>query len=940
MVNFSLTLPLIHQNKHMGHYDFQNIEQKWQAYWKENRTFAVPKTSDKPKYYALDMFPYPSGAGLHVGHPLGYTATDIVSRYKRLKGFNVLHPMGFDAFGLPAEQYAIETGTHPAVTTDKNIKKFTEQLNMLGLSHDPDSRFRTSDPDYYKWTQWIFLKLFNAWFDKNEGKSRPISHLIDQLSYHGTEGLNAHTSFEGSLTAKEWFEMSKEDQHKHLMEYRLMYISEAVVNWCPALGTVLANDEVVNGVSERGGHPVERKPMRQWSMRMTAYADRLLDGLNTIDWPNPIKEMQRNWIGRSEGANFSFEVEGSDHKIEVFSTRPDTTFGATFMVLAPEHPLIDELTKPEFKEEMDAYVEQAINKTELERMTGVKTITGVQTGAFAINPFNGEKVPIWTSDYVLWGYGTGAIMAVPAHDQRDYDFAKHFNIPIIPVYEGGNIEEEAYAAKDGVAINSDFLNGLKADDAIKRAIKELEDRGLGTGTVNYRLRDPNYSRQRYWGEPIPIKLKNGVPYAIKKKKLPLELPKVKSYKPTGTGESPLASNHKWVQMDNGFERETHTMPGYAGSSWYFLRYADPKNFEAFADQDIAKYWMNVDLYIGGAEHAVGHLLYSRFWNQVLFDLGMAPTPEPFQKLINQGMIQGRSLLVHRVKGENTFVSNGLKKDYDTDPIHIPVQYGDASDNVDLEKLKAWKDEFADAKFVLEDDKLVGGWAIEKMSKRWHNAVSPEDMCKEYGADTFRLYLMFLGPLEDSKPFIVNGIEGVVKFLRRSWALFTDDENNLNISDEAPTDAELKLLYQTVKKVGEDIEKLSLNTAVPQFMIFVNEMTKNKCRKRALLEPFIVLLSTYAPHFAEEVWQMLGHTGTILDAEWPTYEEKYLVENEVQYPIQFNGKVRAKLSVAAGLSKDEIQAIVLENEEVKAQLEGKNLIKVIVVPGRIVNLVVK
>ena len=922
----------------MGHYDFQNIEQKWQANWKENRSYAVPKNSDKPKFYALDMFPYPSGAGLHVGHPLGYTATDIVTRYKRLKGFNVLHPMGFDAFGLPAEQYAIETGTHPAVTTEKNILRFTEQLEMLGLSHDPDSRFRTCDPEYYKWTQWIFLKLFNAWYDKDQDKARPIEGLIAHLEKQGTEGLNAHTDFEGTLSSADWKGMSEEDQQKHLLEYRLMYISEAVVNWCPALGTVLANDEVVNGVSERGGHPVERRPMRQWSMRMTAYSDRLLNGLDTLDWPHPITEMQRNWIGRSEGANFFFEVANSDQKIEVFTTRPDTTFGATFMVLAPEHPLVSEITTSDQQGEVEAYIEMATNKTELERMTGVKNITGAHTGAYAINPFTGKQIPIWISEYVLWGYGTGAIMAVPAHDQRDYDFAKHFGIEIIPVYEGGDISEAAFEAKDGTAINSDFLNGMKGHEAIPRAIEELEKRGLGHGTVNFRLRDPNYSRQRYWGEPIPIKLKNGIPYALDESELPLTLPEVESYTPTGTGESPLAKVTDWVQLPDGFERETHTMPGYAGSSWYFLRYLDPFNEDKFVDGSRAEYWMNVDLYIGGAEHAVGHLLYSRFWNKVLFDLGLAPTDEPFQKLINQGMIQGRSLLIHRVQGENKFVSHGLADDYETDLIHIPVQLGDPADAVDLDQLKNWKEEFAQAEYVREGDKFVATWAIEKMGKRYHNAVNPEDMCQQYGADTFRLYLMFLGPLEDSKPFILNGIEGVVKFLKKVWALLTDDENNLAVTDEALTPAELKLLHGTIKKVGSDIERLSLNTTVAQFMIFANDLTKNRSPKRALLEPFIILLSPYAPHFAEEAWQLLGHETSILDAAWPEYDEKYLVEDSYEYPVQVNGKLRAKVSVALGLSKDEIQEIVLNDEEVKALIGDKALRKVIVVPGRIVNLV--
>ncbi|MCL4105591.1 UNVERIFIED_CONTAM: hypothetical protein GTU68_057466 [Idotea baltica] len=852
----------------MVHYDYKSIEAKWQAYWKSNQTFAAEPVSDKPKYYVLDMFPYPSGAGLHVGHPLGYIATDIVARYRLHKGYNVLHPMGFDAFGLPAEQYAIETGQHPASTTETNIGIFLEQLGRIGLAYDPDSMtMKTCDPGYYKWTQWIFLKIF-----------------------HSCLAYNAYTE----------------------------------VNWCPALGTVLANDEVVNGVSERGGHPVVRKPMRQWAFRMRAYADRLLDGLNMVDWPQPIKEQQRNWIGRSEGANFAFALEGHEATIEVFTTRPDTIFGATYMVLAPEHPMIETLVTDERRDDVMEYVEWAKNRTEVERQQE-KKISGKFTGAYAKHPFiEGKLMPIWTADYVLWGYGTGAIMAVPAGDGRDYAFANHFDLEIPNIFAGVDISEEAYESKTGTLANSDFLNGLTVEEALPKAIQALEEKGIGTGTVNYRLRDPNFSRQRYWGEPFPILYKEDVPYALEESELPLELPKVETYQPSGDGQGPLANITDWVEPAGGGLRETNTMPGYAGSSWYFLRYFDVNNTEAFTDPDKEKYWMNVDLYIGGSEHAVGHLMYARLWTKVLSDLGHISFDEPFQKLVNQGMIQGRSSLVYRVRDTHTFVSKGL--------------IVDREDYLDIDKLRGWRDEFSKAEFITEDGKFLTDWQVEKMSKRYHNVVNPDQICDEYGADTLRLYEMFLGPLEDAKPWSMQGIEGANRFLRKAWNLFFDRDGNLNLSDEEPNKDELRVLHQTIGKVEADIDALSFNTSVAQFMKFLNEIQKLKTNKRAILEPFIVLLSPFAPHFSEEIWQQLGHEGGIARTSWPEYIEAHTKVASVTYPVQINGKVRAKVDVPAEFSKEEVEKEVLGRDEVKALIGDKTLRKVIVVPGRIVNLV--
>lgn len=924
----------------MAQYDYKSIEAKWQAYWKSNQTFAAEPVSDKPKFYVLDMFPYPSGAGLHVGHPLGYIATDIVARYRLHKGYNVLHPMGFDAFGLPAEQYAIETGQHPASTTEANIGIFLEQLGRIGLAYDPDSMtMKTCDPGYYKWTQWIFLKIFHSWYNRETDKAETIETLTDRFATGGSAAVDAFHAFKGSFTADEWNAYSEKEKHIILQDYRLAYNAYTEVNWCPALGTVLANDEVVNGVSERGGHPVVRKPMRQWAFRMRAYADRLLAGLDKIDWPQPIKEQQRNWIGRSEGANFAFAVEGHDATIEVFTTRPDTVFGATYMVLAPEHPMVETLVTDERREELMEYVDWARNRTEVERQQE-KKISGKFTGAYVKHPFiEGKLMPIWTADYVLWGYGTGAIMAVPAGDGRDYAFANHFDLEIPNIFAGVDISEEAYESKAGTLANSDFLNGMTVKEALPKAIQALEEKEIGTGTVNYRLRDPNFSRQRYWGEPFPILYKEDVPYAIDESELPLELPKVETYQPSGDGQGPLANVTEWMNPEGGGLRESNTMPGYAGSSWYFLRYFDVNNTEAFTDPDKEKYWMNVDLYIGGSEHAVGHLMYSRLWTKVLSDLGHISFDEPFQKLVNQGMIQGRSSLVYRVRDTHTFVSKGLIDQYEAvDPIHIPISFVDREDYLDIDKLRAWREEFANAEFIAEDGKFLTDWQVEKMSKRYHNVVNPDQICDEYGADTLRLYEMFLGPLEDAKPWSMQGIEGANRFLRKAWNLFFDRDGNLNLSDDKPTKDELRVLHQTIGKVESDIDALSFNTSVAQFMKFLNEIQKLKTNKRAILEPFIILLSPFAPHFSEEVWQHLGHEGGIARTNWPEYIEAHTKVASVTYPVQINGKVRAKVEVPAEFSKEEVEKEVLARDEVKALIGDKTLRKVIVVPGRIVNLV--
>ncbi|WP_299760647.1 leucine--tRNA ligase [uncultured Pontibacter sp.] len=922
----------------MSEYNFKQIEKKWQQYWEENQTFKATATSDKPKYYALDMFPYPSGAGLHVGHPLGYIASDIVSRYKRLKGFNVLHPMGFDAFGLPAEQYAIQTGQHPAITTEQNIKRYVEQLKNIGFSFDWEREIRTSEPNYYKWTQWIFMQLFNSYYNYTSEKAEPIASLIEEFEQNGNAQVNAACDDETpAFTAGEWQAMNEQQQSEVLLKYRLTYVAEAVVNWCPAMGTVLANDEVVGGVSERGGYPVERKKMRQWMMRITAYAERLLQGLEDIDWPEPIKEMQRNWIGKSVGAELDFAVDGAEDKIKVFTTRIDTIFGASFVVLAPEHELVAQITTQEQREAVDAYVTVAKNRSERERMTDVKTVSGVFTGAYAINPISGDKVQIWIADYVLAGYGTGAVMAVPGHDSRDYAFAKHFSLPIKQVVEGGNIEEEAYSGKEGKIINSGFLNGLEVKEAIKAGIAKAEELGVGKGRTQFRMRDAVFSRQRYWGEPVPVYFKDGVPHLIKEEELPLELPKIDQYLPTETGEPPLGRAVDW-KYENEHEYELSTMPGWAGSSWYWYRYMDPQNDSAFADEDIVKYWRNVDLYIGGSEHATGHLLYSRFWNKFMFDLGLVVEQEPFKKLINQGMIQGRSNFVYRINGTNKYVSFGLKDQYETSQLHVDVNIVD-NDVLDLEAFKNWRPENADAEFILEDGKYVCGVEIEKMSKSKYNVVNPDDIVERQGADTLRMYEMFLGPLEQFKPWNTNGMDGVHKFLKKYWKLFFDKDGNLQVTDEAPTAEELKSLHKTIRKVEEDIERFSFNTSVSTFMICVNELSQLKCYKRAILEPLTVILSPYAPHITEELWQQLGHRESISYATFPKFEEKYLVENTFEYPVSVNGKMRAKLKFALDVPREEIEKAVLAEEQVTKFFEGKSPKKIIIVPNKIINVVV-
>jgi leucyl-tRNA synthetase len=925
----------------MGNYDFQAIEAKWQKFWKESRTFAIEHNTNKPKFYVLDMFPYPSGAGLHVGHPLGYIATDIVARYRKLAGFNVLHPMGFDAFGLPAEQYAMETGQHPAVTTEANIKTYKDQFERLGLAHEPDStNMETCDPNYYKWTQWIFLQIFHSWYNLAADKAEHIDTLTAHFAKQGTEGLKAVNDFEGSFTAAEWNAFSEVKQYEVTLHYRMAYIAFTEVNWCPGLGTVLANDEVINGVSERGGFPVERKPMRQWAFRMRAYADRLLAGLNDLQWSDSIKEQQRNWIGRSEGANFHFEIEGHSERLEVFSTRPDTIFGASFMVLAPEHPLVEQLVTADRRDDVLEYATWAKNRSEVERQQE-KKITGKFTGAYAKHPFvEGRLIPIWTADYVLWGYGTGAIMAVPAGDSRDYAFAKQFDLPILPIIDGVDISEEAYEAKEGKFINSDFLNGLEIKEALRKAIDAIEAKGIGKARINFRLRDPNFSRQRYWGEPFPIVFRDGLPYALPESELPVTLPKVDRYEPGEEGEGPLANVKDWMQHPDGGLRESNTMPGYAGSSWYFLRYFDVNNDGTFSAKDKEAYWMNVDLYIGGSEHAVGHLLYSRYWTKVLFDLGHISHDEPFQKLVNIGMIQGRSSLMYRLRGTETYLSAGLIEGKEVDPIHVDVNIVE-NDILDLERVRTSRgDTYAESEFITEaDGTFKCGTQIEKMSKRYYNVVNPNDVCARYGADTLRLYEMFLGPLEDAKPWNTHGIEGSFRFLRKVWNLFTNEENQLIVTDAAPNADELRVLHQTILKVQEDIQNLSFNTTVAQYMKFVNEAQRLKTSSRTVLEQFLVVLSPFAPHICEELWQMLGHADSIATAPWPVYDEKHVAVSSIEYPIQVNGKLRGKISVGAELSREEVEKVVMASEEVATILAGSVPKKVIVVPGRIVNLVV-
>lgn len=921
-------------------YNFRDTEKFWQKYWADKKTFRAENNSSKPKYYVLDMFPYPSGAGLHVGHPLGYIASDIYARYKRLKGFNVLHPMGYDSFGLPAEQYAIQTGQHPAITTDANISRYREQLDKIGFSFDWNREVRTSDPNYYRWTQWIFIQLFNSWYNPETNKTESIDKLIQKFSSENTEH---HISGK----TKKWNELNEKEKADVLMDYRIAYLGEAYVNWCPALGTVLANDEVKDGVSERGGYPVERKLMKQWSMRITAYADRLLNDLEKIDWSDSIKEAQRNWIGKSEGASLEFKIENSDDTIEVFTTRPDTVFGISFLTLAPEHELAEKITTSEKKPDVDAYIAKAKNRSERERQAEVNTVSGVFTGSYAIHPFTGEKIPVWVGDYVLAGYGTGAVMAVPAHDERDFRFASFYHLPIKQVIvptEEHDFSKTSWDEKEGTLINSSFLDGLEVKAAIKKCIAEIEKRNLGKGKINYRLRDAVFGRQRYWGEPIPVYYKNGIAHTLPENKLPLHLPAIDKFLPTEEGEPPLARSDKWFWNEEtqsvdtkGFPIETTTMPGWAGSSWYYLRYMDAHNEKVFASADALNYWQNVDLYIGGSEHATGHLLYVRFWTKALKDLGYIHVEEPAKKLINQGMIQGRSSLVYRIKNTNKFVSFGLKEKYETTPVHVDVNFV-ANDELNIESFKAWRDDFKNAEFILEDGKYLCGNEIEKMSKSKHNVVTPDVIVEKYGADCLRIYEMFLGPLEQSKPWNTNGIAGVSGFIRKLWKLYHSNDA-FYVYDDAPTKAELKTLHKTIKKVQEDIEKFSFNTSVSSFMICVNELTDLKCNKRAILEPLAIILSPYAPHIAEELWKLCGHEQSIAYAEFPEYNESYLVEDTFEYPVSVNGKTRFKINLPLQISKDEIEQRVLAAEEMQKWTNGSAPKKVIVVPGRIVNVVI-
>ena len=919
-------------------YNFKEVEKKWQSYWQENKTYRVEVDPSKPKYYVLDMFPYPSGAGLHVGHPLGYIASDIYSRYKHLKGFNVLHPMGYDAYGLPAEQYAIQTGQHPAITTEKNIRRYREQMDKIGFSFDWDREIRTCDPEYYKWTQWTFIQMFNSFYCYDEQKAMPITELVKAFEAIGTQGLNVACGEEMDFTAEEWKNKSTKEQQEILLNYRLAYLADTMVNWCPQLGTVLANDEVKEGLSLRGGYPVVQKKMRQWSLRVSAYAQRLLDGLDNIDWSDSLKDIQRNWIGRSQGADVRFDVKDSDLKLEIFTTRPDTIFGVSFMVLAPESDYVKPLTTPEQADAVAEYLDYVSKRTERERQTEVKKVTGVFTGSYAINPFTNEAIPIWISEYVLSGYGTGAIMAVPGHDSRDYAFAKHFNLPIVPVVddgEGHDMSEGSYDAKAGKMINSGIINGMEVKEAIAYIAGEVEKRGIGKSKINYRLRDAIFSRQRYWGEPFPVYYKDDLPYMLDESKLPLELPEVDKYLPTESGEPPLGRAKNW-KTEDGYPLELNTMPGFAGSSAYFLRYMDPHNNKALVDHEICNYWKNVDLYLGGSEHATGHLIYARFWNMFLYDLGVACEEEPFKKLINQGMIQGRSNFVYRIQGTNTFVSVGLKDQYKTTEIHVDVNIV-KNDVLDQDAFRAWMPEYANAEFILENGKYICGWAIEKMSKSMFNVVNPDTIIEEYGADTLRLYEMFLGPLEFSKPWDTQGIDGVYKFLRKFWRLFQVGED-FSVSDETPSREVLKVLHKTIKKVEYDIENFSFNTSIPAFMICTNELTALKCNKRAILEPLVITIAPFAPHMAEELWSLLGHTQSITKETFPQWEEKFLTEDTFEYPVSFNGKVRFKLSMPLTATNADIEAAVKAAPESTKWLEGKEIKKMIIVPKKIVNVV--
>ena len=921
-------------------YNYKEIEQKWQQYWRDHHTYKCEIDNSRPKFYVLDMFPYPSGAGLHVGHPLGYIASDIYARYKRLKGFNVLHPMGYDAYGLPAEQYAIQTGQHPEITTNQNIARYREQLDKIGFCYDWDREVRTCDPSYYKWTQWAFLQMFKSYYNTELDKARPITELVAHFEKHGTEGCNAHTNCTDEFTADEWNAMTQAQKNDVLMNYRIAYLGNTMVNWCPKLGTVLANDEVSEGVSVRGGFPVEQKMMSQWCLRVSAYAGRLLRDLDTIEWTESIKETQRNWIGYSEGAEMTFPIADSDKSLLIFTTRADTIFGVTFMVLAPESIYVNDVVTPDQRAAVDAYLDEVKHKTERERMIE-KKVSGVFTGSYAVNPITGKNIPIYISDYVLAGYGTGAIMAVPAHDSRDYAFAKHFDLPIIPLIEGADVSEESFDAKEGIMANSSNerlqLNGLQVKEAIAKTKQYIEESGIGHVKVNYRLRDAIFSRQRYWGEPFPIYYdENNQPQALDESQLPLQLPEVDKFLPTETGEPPLGRAKGWVTTE-GYPLELNTMPGFAGSSAYYLRYMDPRNDKELVSHEANEYWRQVDLYVGGTEHATGHLIYSRFWNKFLYDYGYVCEAEPFRKLVNQGMIQGRSNFVYRIKDTNKFVTLNHKDEYDVTPIHVDVNIVHA-DALDIEKFREWRPEFKDAEFILENGKYICGWAIEKMSKSMFNVVNPDDIVDRYGADTLRLYEMFLGPVEASKPWDTNGIDGVNRFLKRLWALFYKGDN-MQLTDEKPSAEALKSLHKLIKKVSGDIESFSYNTSVAAFMICVNELTAMKCRAREIYEPLVVLLAPFAPHIAEELWHVLGHDTTVCDAEWPTWNEEYLKESTVKYTVLFNGKPRYNIEVPAGTAQNEVQRIALSDEGAARWLDGKQPKKVIVVPNKIVNVVV-
>lgn len=943
-------------------YNFNAIERKWQAEWAKKHTYHVEADGDKPKFYVLNMFPYPSGAGLHVGHPLGYIASDIYARYMRQKGYNVLNPMGYDAYGLPAEQYAIQTGQHPAVTTEKNIRRYREQLDKIGFSFDWQREVRTCDPAYYHWTQWAFERMFNSYYDNKEQKALPISSLVERLEHNGTEGLDVAQSEELSFSASEWKAMDERQKEEILMNYRLAYLGETMVNWCPKLGTVLANDEVVDGVSVRGGYPVVQQKMRQWCLRVSAYAHRLLDGLDTIEWSDSIKDTQRNWIGRSEGTEMEFQIKGTDECFTVFTTRADTIFGVTFMVLAPESEYVSLLTTSGQKKEVEAYLEATRKRTERERISD-RRVTGVFSGSYAVNPFTGDEIPIWISDYVLAGYGTGAIMAVPAHDSRDYAFARHFNLPVIPLIEGADVSNESFDAKEGRVMNSPAsgrkslhgfsLNGLSVKEAIAATKKFVTENHLGRVKVNYRLRDAIFSRQRYWGEPFPVYYKNGMPRMIPEECLPLELPEVSKFLPTETGEPPLGNAEKWAWdeerrkvvdkklIDNVsiFPLELSTMPGFAGSSAYYLRYMDPHNNEAIVSSEADHYWRSVDLYIGGSEHATGHLIYSRFWNKFLHDIGVSCAEEPFKKLVNQGMIQGRSNFVYRIKDSNTFVSHGLKDNYDVTPIHVDVNIVSA-DVLDLEAFKKWRPDYANAEFILEDGKYICGWAVEKMSKSMYNVVNPDMIVEKYGADTLRLYEMFLGPINQSKPWDSNGIDGCSRFLKKLWQLFYPKNGDWAVVDGNPTRDSLKTLHKLIKKVSDDIESFSYNTAVSAFMIATNEFAQQKCHSRQALEPLVELLAPFAPHICEELWHALGHEGNVCDAPWPECDEQYLKEDAVTLSVSFNGKTRFTLDFSADADESTVSQTALRAPQAAKYIEGKQIVKVIVVPGRIVNIVVR